>query len=55
MLYDKDKKKCDRCSASLEDQVEGGYLAFERQDGALDSLSAQDLADMVASQVHLQS
>ena len=48
MLHEKNKKKCDRCSASLEDQGEGGYLAFERQDGALDSLSAQDLAEIVA-------
>jgi tetratricopeptide (TPR) repeat protein len=48
MLHDNTKKKCNRCSSSLEDQEENGYLAFERQDGVLDSLSAQDLAEIVA-------
>jgi tetratricopeptide (TPR) repeat protein len=48
MLHNKSKGKCDRCSASLEGQAEGGYLAFEREDGALDSLAAQDLADIIA-------
>jgi tetratricopeptide (TPR) repeat protein len=48
MLYDKSTTKCDRCLASLEGLTEGGYLAFEREDGALDSLSAQDLAEIIA-------
>ena len=47
MLHDKSTKKCDRCSASLERLKEGGYLAFEREDGALESLSSQDLAEIV--------
>jgi hypothetical protein len=48
MLNDQSTTKCDRCSASLEGLTEGGYLAFEREDGALDSLSSQHLAEIIA-------
>ncbi|WP_394356926.1 tetratricopeptide repeat protein [Candidatus Methanocrinis natronophilus] len=38
---------CGRCSASLEDEEAGGYLAFEGEDGTVDSLAAEDLARMI--------
>jgi len=41
------EQKCGRCSASLEDEKAGGYLAFERDDGTEDSLAAEDLATMI--------
>ncbi len=42
-----ESRKCGRCSASLENEKAGGYLAFERDDGTEDSLAAEDLARMI--------
>jgi len=42
-----ESKKCGRCSASLEGEEAGGYLAFERDDGTEESLAAEDLARMI--------
>jgi len=48
-LHSPQKKKCDRCMALLEDEVAKGYFAFEREDGKLDALAAEDLAEIVMS------
>ncbi|MDF0593777.1 tetratricopeptide repeat protein [Methanotrichaceae archaeon M04Ac] len=40
-------KKCGRCNAVLEYEEAGGYLAFEGEDGTVDSLAAEDLAGMI--------
>jgi len=42
-----ESNKCDRCNAVLEDEEAGGYLAFEGEDGTVDSLAAEDLARMI--------
>ena len=46
-LNPQESRKCGRCSASLEGQQAGGYLAFEREDGTGDALAAEDLARMI--------
>ena len=43
------QKKCDRCEALLDGQEAKGYFAFEREDGKLDSLAAEELAEIVMS------
>jgi tetratricopeptide (TPR) repeat protein len=43
------EKKCDRCTALLEDEEVKGYFAFEREDGKLDALAAEELAEIVTS------
>jgi tetratricopeptide (TPR) repeat protein len=48
-LHSPQEKKCDRCTALLEDEVAKGYFAFEREDGKLDALAADGLAEIVTS------
>ncbi|HPS92234.1 MAG TPA: tetratricopeptide repeat protein [Methanothrix sp.] len=48
-LHLPEEKKCDRCAALLEDEEPKGYFAFEREDGLTDALSAEELAEIVAS------
>jgi tetratricopeptide (TPR) repeat protein len=48
-LHSPQEKKCDRCTALLEDEVAKGYFAFEREDGKLDALAAEELAEIVMS------
>ncbi|MDD4160844.1 MAG: CHAT domain-containing protein, partial [Methanothrix sp.] len=48
-LHSPQEKKCDRCDASLEDEVAKGYFAFEREDGKLDALATEELAEIVMS------
>ncbi|MDD2755895.1 MAG: tetratricopeptide repeat protein [Methanothrix sp.] len=43
------EKKCDRCTALLEDEEVKGYFAFEREDGLTDALAAEELAEIVTS------
>jgi len=43
------EKKCDRCTALLEDEEVKGYFAFEREDGMMDALAAEELAEIVTS------
>ncbi|RQW79923.1 MAG: CHAT domain-containing protein, partial [Methanothrix sp.] len=43
------QKKCVRCEALLDGQEAKGYFAFEREDGKLDSLAAEELAEIVKS------
>lgn len=43
------EKKCDRCTALLEDEEVKGYFAFEREDGLMDALAAEELAEIVTS------
>ncbi len=43
------QKKCSRCECLLEGQEAKGYFAFEREDGKLDSLAAEELAEIVMS------
>jgi predicted ATPase len=43
------EKKCDRCPALLEDEEVKGYFAFEREDGLMDALPAEELAEIVTS------
>jgi hypothetical protein len=43
------EKKCDRCTALLEEEEVKGYFAFEREDGKLDALAAEELAEIVTS------
>ncbi len=43
------QKECVRCDALLEDEVAKGYFAFEREDGKLDALAAEELAAIVMS------
>ena len=46
-LNDPDNSKCERCSASLEGEEVGGYLAFEQDDGTKDALAAEDFSRMI--------
>ncbi len=39
-------EKCGRCDALLEGQEAKGYFAFEREDGQLDSLAADEMAEI---------
>jgi tetratricopeptide (TPR) repeat protein len=48
-LHLPEEKKCDRCAALLEDEEPKGYFAFEGKDGLMDALSAEELAEIVAS------
>jgi predicted ATPase len=48
-LHSPQEKKCDRCEALLEDEVAKGYFAFEREDGKLDALAAEELAEIIMS------
>jgi tetratricopeptide (TPR) repeat protein len=48
-VNDSGSKKCLRCGAEIENQIPKGYLAFEKEDGSLDSLEAGDLADLISS------
>ncbi len=43
------EKKCDRCTALLEDEEVKGYFAFEQEDGKLDAQPAEELAKIVTS------
>jgi tetratricopeptide (TPR) repeat protein len=43
------QKECRCCDAFLEDEVAKGYFAFEREDGKLDALAAEELAEIVMS------
>ncbi|HUS75109.1 MAG TPA: CHAT domain-containing protein [Methanothrix sp.] len=43
------KKKCERCECLLDGQEAKGYFAFEREDGKLDALAAEELAEIVMS------
>ena len=45
------QKMCERekCEALLEEEKARGYFAFEREDGLLDALAAEELAKMVTS------
>ena len=43
------QKKCSRCEALLEDEAARGFFAFEREDGLLDALAAEELAEIVNS------
>ena len=42
-------KKCGLCDALLEDEEAKGYFAYEREDGKLDALAAEELAEIVMS------
>jgi len=44
-----EQKKCGRCKCLLEGENAKGYFAFEREDGKLDSLAAEELAEIVMS------
>lgn len=48
-LHLPEEKKCDRCVALLEYEELKGYFAFESEDGLTDALSAEELAEIVAS------
>jgi tetratricopeptide (TPR) repeat protein len=48
-LHSPQEKKCDRCLALLEDEEVKGYFAFEREDGLMDALAAEELAEIVTS------
>ncbi|MEI6105006.1 MAG: tetratricopeptide repeat protein [Methanothrix sp.] len=48
-LHSPQEKKCDRCTALLEDEVAKGYFAFEKEDGKRDALAAEELAEIVMS------
>ena len=48
-LNQAEQKKCNRCETLLEGQEAKGYFAFEREDGKLDSLAAEELAEIVMS------
>jgi hypothetical protein len=48
-LNSPEQKECVRCDALLEDEAASGYFAFEREDGLLDALAAEELADIVTS------
>ena len=43
------QKQCSRCEALLEHEAASGYFAFEREDGLLDALAAEELAEIVTS------
>ncbi|MGV8176136.1 MAG: tetratricopeptide repeat protein, partial [Methanothrix sp.] len=44
-----EQKECERCEARLEDEATRGFFAFEREDGMLTALAAEDLAKIVTS------
>jgi predicted ATPase len=48
-LHSPQEKKCEHCQALLEDEETKGYFAFEREDGKLDALAAEELAEIVIS------
>ena len=48
-LHSPQEKKCDRCTALLEEEEAKGYFAFEKEDGKLDALAAEELAEIVMS------
>lgn len=48
-LNEPEQKQCGRCDALLEDEADRGYFAFEREDGLLDALAAEELARIVTS------
>jgi CHAT domain-containing protein len=48
-LHSPQEKKCGLCDALLEDEEAKGYFAFEREDGKLDALAAEELAKIVMS------
>jgi hypothetical protein len=48
-LHSPQEKKCGLCDALLEEEEAKGYFAFEREDGKLDALEAEDLAEIVMS------
>jgi predicted ATPase len=48
-LNSPEQKECSRCDCSLEKEAASGYFAFEREDGLLDALAAEELADIVTS------
>ena len=48
-LNQAEQKKCGRCDCLLEGEKAKGYFAFEREDGKLDSLAAEELAEIVMS------
>ena len=43
------QKQCGCCETMLEDEAASGYFAFEREDGLLDALAAEELAEIVTS------
>ena len=43
------QKKCARCDCLLDGEKAKGYFAFEREDGKLDALAAEELAEIVMS------
>lgn len=43
------EKVCGRCQYLLDGEIEKDYLAFEREDGKLDSLASEELAEIVMS------
>jgi predicted ATPase len=44
-----EQNKCERCECLLENQKASGYFSFEREDGLLDALAAEELAEIVNS------
>ncbi|MCX6678546.1 MAG: tetratricopeptide repeat protein [Methanothrix sp.] len=48
-LHSPQEKKCEHCTALLEDEEAKGYFAFEKEDGKLDALAAEELAEIVMS------
>jgi tetratricopeptide (TPR) repeat protein len=48
-LHSPQQKKCERCECLLDGQEAKGYFAFEREDGKLDALAAEELAEIVMS------
>lgn len=48
-LNEPQQMQCGRCEALLEDEAASGYLAFEREDGLLNALAAEELAEIVIS------
>ena len=43
------EKVCGRCQYLLDGEIERDYLAFEREDGKLDSIASEELAEIVMS------
>jgi tetratricopeptide (TPR) repeat protein len=48
-LNSPEQKECSRCDCSLVKEAASGYFAFEREDGLLDALAAEELAKIVTS------
>jgi WD40 repeat protein len=46
-LNSEEDNKCSNCESDLEGQKAQGYLAFEKEDGTLYSLSAKELAEII--------